>query len=163
MALEKDDLLSPIMEKARNKVLVQYSDSTFDEALDGVKSSLKTENDMASRLALLAAKSWIIRNKIHVLMNEPFTYSLSEMEGTNIFSENEDEDEDEDEDTVGGLFDDDEDDDENEGNSAKVKIVIIKATTLNGDKLLKNAAIEVGKDDAEKLVLEKKAKYASDA
>ena len=161
MALEKDDLLSPIMEKARNKILVQYSDSTFDEALDGVKSSLKTENDMASRLALLAAKSWIIRNKVHVLMNEPFTYSLSEMEGTNIFSENEDEDEDED--TVGGLFDDDEDDDENEGNSAKVKIVIIKATTLNGDKLLKDAAMEVGKDDAEKLISEKKAKYASDA
>ena len=159
MALEKDDLLSPIMEKARNKILVQYSDSTFDEALDGVKSSLKTENDMASRLALLAAKSWIIRNKVHVLMNEPFTYSLSEMEGTNIFSEKEDDDED----TVGGLFDDDEDDDENEGNSEKVKIVIIKATTLNGDKLLKNTATEVGKDDAEQLVLEKKAKYASDA
>ena len=159
MALEKDDLLSPIMEKARNKILVQYSDSTFDEALDGVKSSLKTENDMASRLALLAAKSWIIRNKVHVLMNEPFTYSLSEMEGTNIFSENEDEDED----TVGGLFDDDEDDDENQGNSEKVKIVIIKATTLNGDKLLKDAAMEVGKDDAEKLISEKKAKYAPDA
>ena len=159
MALEKDDLLSPIMEKARNKILVQYSDSTFDEALDGVKSSLKTENDMASRLALLAAKSWIIRNKVHVLMNEPFTYSLSEMEGTNIFSENEDEDED----TVGGLFDDDEDDDENQGNSEKVKIVIIKATTLNGDKLLKDAAIEVDKDDAKKLISEKKAKYAPDA
>ena len=159
MALEKDDLLSPIMEKARNKILVQYSDSSFDEALDGVKSSLKTENDMPSRLALLAAKSWIIRNKVHVLMNEPFTYSLSEMEGTNIFSENEDEDED----TVGGLFDDDEDDDENQGNSEKVKIVIIKATTLNGNKVLKDAAMEVGKDDAEKLISEKKAKYASDA
>ena len=161
MALEKDDLLSPIMEKARNKILVQYSESSFDEALDGVKSSLKTENDMPSRLALLAAKSWIIRNKVHVLLNEPFTYSLSEMEGTNIFSENEDEDEDED--TVGGLFDDDEDDDENQGNSEKVKIVIIKATTLNGDKLLKDVAMEVDKDDAEKLISEKKAKYAPDA
>ena len=159
MALEKDDLLSPIMEKARNKILVQYSDSTFDEALDGVKSSLKTENDMASRLALLAAKSWIIRNKVHVFVNEPFTYSLSEMEGTNIFSENEDEDED----TVDGLFDDDDDDAVDGGNSGKVKIVVIKATTLNGDKLLKDAAIEVGKDDAEKLISEKKAKYASDA
>jgi len=159
VALEKDDLLSPIMEKARNKILVQYSDSTFDEALDGVKSSLKTENDMPSRLALLAAKSWIIRNKVHVLINEPFTYSLGEMEGTNIFLENEDEDED----TVDGLFDDDEDEDEDEDNSEKVKIVIIKATTLNGDKLLKNAATEVRKDDAEKLISEKKAKYASDA
>ena len=164
MALEKDNLLSPIMEKARNEILNQYSDSSFDEALDGVKSSLKTENDMASRLALLAAKSWIIRNKVHVLVNEPFTYSLSELEGTNIFSENEDEDED----TVDGLFDDDDDDDDegedkNGGNSGKVKIVIIKATTLNGDKLLKDATIEVGKDDAEKLILEKKAKYAPDA
>ena len=163
MALEKDNLLSPIMEKARNEILNQYSDSSFDEALDGVKSSLKTENDMPSRLALLAAKSWIIRNKVHVLVNEPFTYSLSELEGTNIFSENEDEDED----TVDGLFDDDEDEsegeDKNGGNSGKVKIVIIKATTLNGDKLLKDATIEVGKDDAEKLILEKKAKYAPDA
>ena len=161
MALEKDNLLSPIMEKARNEILNQYSDSSFDEALDGVKSSLKTENDMPSRLALLAAKSWIIRNKVHVLVNEPFTYSLSELEGTNIFSENEDEDED----TVDGLFDDDDDEgeDKNGGNSGKVKIVIIKATTLNGDKLLKDATIEVGKDDAEKLILEKKAKYAPDA
>ena len=161
MALEKDNLLSPIMEKARNEILNQYSDSSFDEALDGVKSSLKTENDMASRLALLAAKSWIIRNKVHVLVNEPFTYSLSELEGTNIFSENEDEDED----TVDGLFDDDDDEgeDKNGGNSGKVKIVIIKATTLNGDKLLKDATIEVSKDDAEKLILEKKAKYAPDA
>ena len=166
MALEKDNLLSPIMEKARNEILNQYSDSSFDEALDGVKSSLKTENDMASRLALLAAKSWIIRNKVHVLVNEPFTYSLSELEGTNIFSENEDEDED----TVDGLFDDDDEgegegegEDKNGGNSGKVKIVIIKATTLNGDKLLKDATIEVGKDDAEKLILEKKAKYAPDA
>jgi hypothetical protein len=161
VALEKDNLLSPIMEKARNEILNQYSDSSFDEALDGVKSSLKTENDMASRLALLAAKSWIIRNKVHVLVNEPFTYSLSELEGTNIFSENEDEDED----TVDGLFDDDDDEgeDKNGGNSGKVKIVIIKATTLNGDKLLKDATIEVSKDDAEKLILEKKAKYAPDA
>jgi hypothetical protein len=160
VALEKDNLLSPIMEKARNEILNQYSDSSFDEALDGVKSSLKTENDMASRLALLAAKSWIIRNKVHVLVNEPFTYSLSELEGTNIFSENEDEDED----TVDGLFDDDDEgEDKNGGNSGKVKIVIIKATTLNGDKLLKDATIEVGKDDAEKLILEKKAKYAPDA
>jgi|TARA_B110000238_G_scaffold38254_1_gene40309 hypothetical protein len=161
VALEKDNLLSPIMEKARNEILNQYSDSSFDEALDGVKSSLKTENDMPSRLALLAAKSWIIRNKVHVLVNEPFTYSLSELEGTNIFSENEDEDED----TVDGLFDDDDDEgeDKNGGNSGKVKIVIIKATTLNGDKLLKDATIEVGKDDAEKLILEKKAKYAPDA
>ena len=158
MAVEKDNLLSPIMEKARNEILVQYSDSSFDEALDGVKSSLKTEKDTASRLALLAAKSWIIKAKVHVIVNEPFTFSLGEMEGTDIFSENNDEDED---DTVGGLFDDDEDEDQ--GASDTLEVIITKTTTLNGVKLLKNKVVAVGKKDAEKLVLGDKAKYASDA
>ena len=158
MALEKDNLLSPIMEKARNKILVQYTDSSFDEALDGVKNSLKTEKDTASRLALLAAKSWIIRAKVHVIVNEPYTFSLGEMEGTDIFSGNDDEDDDDD--TVGGLFDDDDDD---QGAGDTVEVVITKTTTLNGGKLLKNKVVEVGKKDAEKLVSENKAKYASDA
>ena len=158
MALEKDNLLSPIMEKARNKILVQYTDSSFDEALDGVKNSLKTEKDTTSRLALLAAKSWIIRAKVHVIVNEPYTFSLGEMEGTDIFSGNDDEDDD---DTVGGLFDDDDDDDQGAGDT--VEVVITKTTTLNGGKLLKNKVVEVGKKDAEKLVSEYKAKYASDA
>ena len=161
MAVEKDNLLSPIMEKARNEILVQYSDSSFDEALDGVKASLKTEKDTASRLALLAAKSWIIRAKVHVIVNEPYTFSLGEMEGTDIFSGNDDEDEDED-DTVGGLFDDDEDD-EDQGAGDTAEVVITKTTTLNGVKLLKNKVVAVGKKDAEKLVLGDKAKYASDA
>ena len=159
MALEKDNLLSPIMEKARNKILVQYTDSSFDEALDGVKNSLKTEKDTASRLALLAAKSWIIRAKVHVIVNEPYTFSLGEMEGTDIFSGNDDEDDDDD-DTVGGLFDDDDDD---QGAGDTVEVVITKTTTLNGGKLLKNKVVEFGKKDAEKLVSENKAKYASDA
>ena len=163
MAVEKDNLLSPIMEKARNKILVQYTDSSFDEALDGVKNSLKTEKDTASRLALLAAKSWIIRAKVHVIVNEPYTFSLGEMEGTDIFSGNDDEDDDDDDDTVGGLFDDDDDDDDDQGAGDTVEVVITKTTTLNGGKLLKNKVVEVGKKDAEKLVSENKAKYASDA
>ena len=155
MAVEKDNLLSPIMEKERNKILNQYSDFSFDEALDEVKSSLKTEKNTATRLVLLAVKSWIIKNKVHVLVNEPFTFSLGEMEGTNVFTANDDEDPD---DTVDGLFDDDNDD-----ASDDVEIVITKTTSLNGDKLLKNAVLEVSKDDAKKLVSENKAKYTSDA
>jgi hypothetical protein len=155
VALEKDNLLSPVMEKERNKILNQYSDFSFDEALDEVKSSLKTEKNTATRLVLLAVKSWIIKNKVHVLVNEPFTFSLGEMEGTNVFTANDDEDPD---DTVDGLFDDDNDD-----ASDDVEIVITKTTSLNGDKLLKNAVLEVSKDDAKKLVSENKAKYTSDA
>ena len=155
MALEKDNLLSPIMEKERNKILNQYSDFSFDEALDEVKSSLKTENNAATRLVLLAVKSWIVRNKVHVLINEPFTFSLGEMEGTNVFTDSDDNDDD---DTVDGLFDDDDDD-----TSDKVEVVITKTTSLNGDKLLKNAVLAVSTADAKKLVSENKAKYTSDA
>ena len=155
MGFKKDNLLTPVMEKERNKILNQYSDFSFDEALDEVKSSLKTEKNTATRLVLLAVKSWIIKNKVHVLVNEPFTFSLGEMEGTNVFTANDDEDPD---DTVDGLFDDDNDD-----ASDDVEIVITKTTSLNGDKLLKNAVLEVGKDDAKKLVSENKAKYTSDA
>jgi hypothetical protein len=91
-------------------------------------------------------------------VNEPYTFSLGEMEGTDIFSGNDDEDDDDD--TVGGLFDDDDDD---QGAGDTVEVVITKTTTLNGGKLLKNKVVEVGKKDAEKLVSENKAKYASDA
>ena len=149
MALEKDELLSPDMEKARNNILIQYAELSFAHALDEVKSSLKTETDSANRLVLLAAKSWIIRNKIHVLMNEPFTYSLNELEGTNIFSDNEDESSSSD---IDGLFDDDDENDQ-------VGVTLIKTTTLKGVKLLKDTVAEVSKDDAKKLVSEKKAKY----
>ena len=151
MALEKDELLSPDMEKARNNILIQYAELSFAHALDEVKSSLETETDSANRLVLLAAKSWIIRNKIHVLMNEPFTYSLNELEGTNIFSDNEDESSSSD---IDGLFDDDDDDE-----SDQVGVTLIKTTTLKGVKLLKDTVAEVSKDDAKKLVSEKKAKY----
>ena len=144
------------MEKARNKILVQYSDFSFDEALDQVELSLKGEKNNINRLALLAAKSWLIKSKVHVIVNEPFTFSIGEMEETDIFSRNNDEDLD---DGVGGLFDDDDDDETSE----KIEVLMIKTTSLNGTKLLKDKVTEVSKDDAEKLVSEKKAKYPSSA
>ena len=108
MAELKDELFSPNMLKARNEILVKIGDYTFEQALEEVKSLLKDEKNTSTRLALLAAKSWIIRNKVYAMVHEPFVYSLDELENTNIFS-NED-----DGDTGGGLdglFDDDDDDD----------------------------------------------------
>ena len=155
MAADQDKLLSPTMLKARNKILIEYADLSFSDALDEVTLSLKSEKDNSTRLALLAAKSWIIRNKVYAMMNEPFVYSLNELENTKIFSEAEDDDD------VGvdGLFDDDDDDDDNtDGN---VEVSILKATTHNGVKFMKDKdmLIKVSQEDADKLVSEKKAKY----
>ena len=158
MALEKGKLLSPAMEKARNAILVKYADETFDHALNEVKFELKSEDNSSKRLALLAAKSWIIRNKVHAMINEPFVYSLNELEGTNNIFLGDDE-----EDTgagLDGLFDDD-DDDDHDGDGDEVEVSIMKSTTLNGVKLVKDMILKVSKVDADKLVSDKKAKYLS--
>ena len=152
MTAEKDRSLSPITLKARNEILVGFGDHTFEHALDEAKSLLKNEKNNSTRLALLAAKSWIIRNKVYAMMNEPFVYSLNELENTNIFSGSE-------EDSGGGLdglFDDDDDDDAVDEN---VEVSIIKAITRGGVKIAKDMVIKVSKGDAEKLISEKKAKY----
>ena len=153
MTAKKDRSLSPITLKARNEILVGFGDHTFDHALDEAKSLLENEKNSSTRLALLAAKSWIIRNKVYAMMNEPFVYSLNELENTNIFSGSE-------EDSGGGLdglFDDDDDDDD--AVDENVEVSIIKAITRDGVKIAKDMVIKVSKGDAEKLISEKKAKY----
>ena len=153
MTAEKEKSLSPTMLKARNEILVKFGDHTFDHALDEAKSLLENEKNSSTRLALLAAKSWIIRNKVYAMMNEPFVYSLNELENTNIFSGSE-------EDSGGGLdglFDDDDDDDD--AVDENVEVSIIKAITRGGVKIAKDMVIKVSKGDAEKLISEKKAKY----
>ena len=160
MAELKDELFSPNMLKARNEILVKIGDYTFEKALEEVKSLLKNEKNTSTRLALLAAKSWIIRNKVYAMVHEPFVYSLDELENTNIFSNEDDGDADG---GLDGLFDDDDSDNDGDGDGDgdgdEVEVSIIKSTTLNGVKLKKDMIIKASQDDAEKLVSENKAKY----
>jgi len=158
---DNDKSLSAVMLKARNKILIEFGDYSFDQALDEIKNSLATEKDRAKRLTLLSAKSWIIRNKVYAMMHEPFVYSLNELENTNIFSDLEDDDSS----GLNGLFDDDDDDDDDDDGDGDgdgdgdVQVTITKTTTHNGVKLLKDMVVSVSKDDADKLVSDKKAKY----
>ena len=147
------------MEEARNDILKHYGDFTFEQALGEVNTSLQTEKNAGERLVLLAAKSWIIRNKVHVLMNEPFVYTMNELENTDVFSDIVDDD---DGDGLDGLFDDDDDEEEEEEENdkeEKVQISFIKSTTRAGVKYAKDMIAEVSKKDAEELVSKKKAKY----
>ena len=154
MTAENDKSLSPAMLKARNEILIGFGDHSFDQALDEIKNSLATEKDRAKRLALLSAKSWIIRNKVYAMMHEPFVYSLNELENTNIFSDFEGDDSG----GLDGLFDDDDGDGDGDGDG-DVQVKITKTTTHNGVKLVKDMVVSVSKDDADKLVSDKKAKY----
>ena len=159
MSTKSEKTLSPEMEEARNDILKHYGDFTFEQALGEVNTSLKTEKNAGERLVLLAAKSWIIRNKVHVLMNEPFVYTMNELENTDVFSDIVDDD---DGDGLDGLFDDDDEEEEEEEENdkeEKVQISFIKSTTRAGVKYAKDMIAEVSKKDAEELVSKKKAKY----
>ena len=159
MSTKSEKTLSPEMEEARNDILKHYGDFTFEQALGEVNTSLKTEKNAGERLVLLAAKSWIIRNKVHVLMNEPFVYTMNELENTDVFSDIVDDD---DGDGLDGLFDDNEEEEEEEEDNdkeEKVQISFIKSTTRAGVKYAKDMIAEVSKKDAEELVSKKKAKY----
>ena len=92
-------------------------------------------------------------------MNEPFVYTMNELENTDVFSDIVDDD---DGDGLDGLFDDDEEEvEEVEENDKeeKVQISFIKSTTRAGVKYAKDMIAEVSKKDAEELVSKKKAKY----
>ena len=160
MSTKNEKTLSPEMEEARNDILKHYGDFTFEQALGEVNTSLQTEKNAGERLVLLAAKSWIIRNKVHVLMNEPFVYTMNELENTDVFSDIVDDD---DGDGLDGLFDDDDEEEEEEeeenDKEEKVQISFIKSTTRAGVKYAKDMIAEVSKKDAEELVSKKKAKY----
>jgi|TARA_B110000259_G_scaffold29361_1_gene31588 hypothetical protein len=157
MGSENKKSLSPAMTKARNAILAPFGDYTFEEALNEVDISLKEEKNPKKRLALLSAKSWIIRNKVHALINEPFVYSLNELESCTIFSAEDNDDDHGEKNAIDNLFGDDDDD------TGRVEISIVKSKSFQGVKYLKDTVLEVSVDDAERLVTEKIAKYLGDA
>ena len=103
-------------------------------------------------MALLSAKSWVLRNKLYATLHDPYIYSLNEVENTDIFDGIDDEDET----AIDNLFDDDEKKD------TMVEVIMLKNTTLNGTKLVKETILSVTEDSAKKLIADGKAKLSDD-
>ena len=140
------------LHKDRNKVLVKFADHSFSSALDEINSELNTEKNHSKKLALLSAKSWVLRNKLYATLHDPYIYSLNEVENTNIFDGADDENET----AIDNLFDDD------EKNDGMVEVVMLKNTTLNGTKLVKETTLSVTEESANKLIADGKAKLSDD-
>jgi hypothetical protein len=150
-----DEPVSTI-EVARNKILSGMADLNFQDALSDVEEQLKKEKVKANRLALLSAKSWLLRNKLYSALHDPYIYSINEVENTDIFDDIEEE---EDDSALDGLFGDDNDVDVDDGATDEtVDVVITKNTTLNGHKVKKDAVVSVTPENAEKLISDGKAK-----
>ena len=178
MNQEKEKLLDPELMNDRNKIIGEFLDSTFDEALDQIDKKFETETEFSNRLTLLATRSWLIRKKVYALLHEPFAFSIGDLENLDISPTIAEGDEDN---LADSLFDDDDDifaeapkeivkkvskkgskkkpeqrDDTNK--TRTVNISIIKNMTLNGVKLVKDMVLEVSSSDAGKLVAEGKAR-----
>ena len=138
---------------ARNKILQEMGELSFQDALSDVNERLIKEKKKHTRLALLSAKSWILRNKLHSALHDPYIYSISEVENTDIFEDYEEAEDS----AIDNLFDDDV-----EHSVEDVKIEILKNTSINGHKVLKGAIVTVTSEQADKLAAEGKAKIVSE-
>ena len=138
---------------ARNKILQEMGELSFQDALSDVNERLIKEKKKHTRLALLSAKSWILRNKLHSALHDPYIYSISEVENTDIFEDYEEAEDS----AIDNLFDDDV-----EHSVEDVKIEILKNTSINGHKVLKGTVVTVTSEQADKLAAEGKAKIVSE-
>ena len=137
------------LHKERNKILMQHAEQSFTEALDEINASLESEKNHSKKLALLSAKSWVLRNKLYVSLYDPYIYTLNEIENTDVFDDIDDEDQT----AIDNLFDD-------EAPEKMVEVTILKSATVNGKKLVKDTILEVTEANANKLVDDGKAKIS---
>jgi len=135
----------------RNSILQQYAELSFQDALESINQDLTKEKNKGKRLALLSAKSWVLRNKLHSALHDPYIYSLNEVENTDIFDDLDTERES----AIDGLFDDDEAPDVTE---QTVDVEILKNTSINGHKVLKGSVVSVTEENANKLLNDGKAR-----
>ena len=63
-----DETVTSELHKKRNKILGKYAEHSFSAALDEINETLEQEKNHAQKLALLSAKSWILRNKLYCLL-----------------------------------------------------------------------------------------------
>ena len=140
------------LHKDRNKILMQHAEQSFTEALDEINASLESEKNHSKKLALLSAKSWVLRNKLYVSLHDPYIYTLNEIENTDVFDDIDDEDQT----AIDNLFDDE----APEKPEKMVEVTILKGTTVNGKKLVKDTILEVTEENANKLVDDGKAKIS---
>ena len=137
------------LHKDRNKILMKYAEQSFSDALDEINSSLQSEKNHTKKLALLSAKSWVLRNKLYATLHDPYIYTLNEIENTDVFDDLDDEDQT----AIDNLFDD-------EAPEKMVEVTILKSSSVNGKKLAKDTILEVTEENAKKLVEDGKAKIS---
>jgi len=74
-----DEDINSGIHSARNRILQEYAELSFQDALESINQDLTKEKNKGKRLALFSAKSWVLRNKLHSALHDPYIYSLNEV------------------------------------------------------------------------------------
>ena len=143
------DNINSGIHSARNRILQGNAELSFQDALENINQELMKEKNKGKRLALLSAKSWVLRNKLYSALHDPYIYSLNEVENTDIFDEVETESES----ALDSLFDDE----APVMAEQSVDVKILKNTSINGHKVLKGSVVSVTEENAQKLINDGKA------
>ena len=143
------DNINSGIHSARNRILQGNAELSFQDALENINQELMKEKNKGKRLALLSAKSWVLRNKLYSALHDPYIYSLNEVENTDIFDEVETESES----ALDSLFDDE----APVMAEQSVDVKILKNTSINGHKVLKGSVVSVTEENAQKLLNDGKA------
>ena len=143
------DNINSGIHSARNRILQGNAELSFQDALENINQELMKEKNKGKRLALLSAKSWVLRNKLYSALHDPYIYSLNEVESTDIFDEVETESES----ALDSLFDDE----APVMAEQSVDVKILKNTSINGHKVLKGSVVSVTEENAQKLLNDGKA------
>ncbi|MAT01191.1 MAG: hypothetical protein CML41_06720, partial [Rhodobacteraceae bacterium] len=145
MHQEKEKWLTPELTDSRNKIIGEFLDYSFDEALRELDQKLAVETEFSDLLTLMAARSWLIKNKVHALIHEPFAFSIGDLEGLDISPTIKDEDDDDS--LAASLFGDDDDDDDD----FEVEVPKISKKKV-ADKKAKKKSIKTDDEKEKKMV-----------
>ena len=90
--IKKKKNLPHIYGRTVTKFWLSMLTSLSRKALSEVNEGIEVEKERSRRLALLAAKSWILRKKLYAALHDPYISALSEVEDEDIFDGLDDED-----------------------------------------------------------------------
>ena len=71
--------LDPLILSARDELLVQYADKSFEEQITFYKAVIEGEKDSLSRLSAMAARVYILRKRLALLAGNVMEDQLDEL------------------------------------------------------------------------------------
>ncbi len=144
--------LDPIIIRARDEILEQYSDKSLEEQITFYKAIIEGEKDSVTRLSAMAARVYVLRKRLALLGgNSPeqnFDDESNIELGVDLESVASDSVDAKEPELIGD-------------NGSWMRLKILDSSEVNGVRFPAGVVIDVKREDGEKLIEAKKAEFVS--